>query len=101
MKQLSILFVLLLTQGAIQSQDLYDKIDKRMLNHRSKNKIPGMAYGISIDGKIVHQKAIGIADLRHNVPVKNQSVFNLASVTKQFTAAALVLLEQEGQFLLN
>ncbi|WP_158624838.1 serine hydrolase domain-containing protein [Gynurincola endophyticus] len=48
-------------------------------------------------GKIIYQKSFGIANRSPNTSLNDHSVFNLASVTKQFTAAAIVLLQKEGK----
>jgi CubicO group peptidase (beta-lactamase class C family) len=52
-------------------------------------------------GNIIYQKSFGIANRSFNAPLTDNSVFNLASVTKQFTAAAIVLLEREGKLSFN
>src|SRR5262249_52056908 len=58
---------------------------------------PGCAAAVSLNGDIVFEKAFGLADLEHNVPNTPQTIFESGSVAKQFTAAALVLLQQEGK----
>ncbi|MCO6511610.1 MAG: beta-lactamase family protein [Aridibacter famidurans] len=63
----------------------------------AENKVPGAAFAVSKNGKIIHSGAFGVADLRHGVPVKEETVFDLASITKQFVSAAILLLEQDGE----
>src|SRR5262245_6391946 len=58
---------------------------------------PGCAAAVSLNGETVFEKAFGLADLEHNVPNTPQTIFESGSVAKQFTAAALVLLQQEGK----
>lgn len=58
---------------------------------------PGCAAAVSLNGDVVFEKAFGLADLEHNVPNTPQTIFESGSVAKQFTAAALVLLQQEGK----
>lgn len=58
---------------------------------------PGCAAAVSLNGDMVFEKAFGLADLEHNVPNTPQTIFESGSVAKQFTAAALVLLQQEGK----
>src|SRR5687768_5113146 len=58
---------------------------------------PGCAAAVSINGEVVFEKAFGLADLEHNVPNTIQTIFESGSVAKQFTAAALVLLQQDGK----
>ncbi len=58
---------------------------------------PGCAAAVSLNGEKVFEKAFGLADLEHNVPNTPQTIFESGSVAKQFTAAALVLLHQDGK----
>jgi CubicO group peptidase (beta-lactamase class C family) len=58
---------------------------------------PGCAVGVSLNGEPVFQKAFGLAEMEHNIPNTAQTVFESGSVAKQFTAAAVVLLQQDGK----
>ena len=58
---------------------------------------PGCAAAVSLNGESVFEKAFGLADLEHEVPNTPQTIFESGSVAKQFTAAALVLLQQDGK----
>jgi CubicO group peptidase (beta-lactamase class C family) len=58
---------------------------------------PGCAAAVSLNGETVFEKAFGLADMEHNVPNTPQTIFESGSVAKQFTAAALVLLQQDGK----
>lgn len=58
---------------------------------------PGCAAAVSLNGETVFEKAFGLAELEHNVPNTAQTIFESGSVAKQFTAAALVLLQQDGK----
>lgn len=58
---------------------------------------PGCAVGVSLAGESVFEKAFGLAEMEHNVPNTAQTVFESGSVAKQFTASALVLLQQDGK----
>ena len=58
---------------------------------------PGCAVGVSLNGESVFEKAFGLAEMEHGVPNTAQTVFESGSVAKQFTAAALVLLQQDGK----
>ncbi|MCO6509829.1 MAG: beta-lactamase family protein [Aridibacter famidurans] len=58
---------------------------------------PGCAVGVSFEGNTVLRKAFGMAELEHKVPITIDSIFESGSVAKQFTAAALVLLEIDGK----
>jgi CubicO group peptidase (beta-lactamase class C family) len=58
---------------------------------------PGCTIGVVQGGTLTHARAFGLADLERGKPLDSRSVFNLASVSKQFTVFALLLLEQEGK----
>ncbi len=58
---------------------------------------PGAGVAIIEKGKVVFEKGYGLANLEYGVPVKPETVFHVASVSKQFTAMAVVLLEAEGK----
>src|ERR1044072_4047376 len=62
---------------------------------------PGCAAAVSLNGETVFEKAYGLADLEHNVPNTPQTIFEAGSVAKQFTAAAIVLLHQDGKLSLD
>jgi CubicO group peptidase (beta-lactamase class C family) len=62
---------------------------------------PGCAVGVSQDGQVVLEKAWGMADLEHAVPNRPDTIFEAGSVSKQFTAAAVLLLAREGKLSLD
>ncbi|MGH7483331.1 MAG: serine hydrolase, partial [Longimicrobiales bacterium] len=62
---------------------------------------PGCAVGIYRSGRLAFGKGYGMADLEHDVPITTRSVFRTGSVGKQFTAAAIALLAQEGRLSLD
>ena len=62
---------------------------------------PGCAAAVSLNGEVVFEKAFGLADMEFNVPNTAQTIFESGSVAKQFTAASLVLLQQEGKLSLD
>ena len=62
---------------------------------------PGCAISIMRDGQIVYKHAYGMANLDHNVIITTDTPFHVASISKQFTAASIVLLEQEGKLSLD
>jgi CubicO group peptidase (beta-lactamase class C family) len=62
---------------------------------------PGCAVGVAIDGQPVLTKAYGLADLEHDVKNAPDTIFEAGSVSKQFTAAAVLLLAREGKLSLD
>ena len=62
---------------------------------------PGCAAGVSRNGETVFQNAYGMANLEHDVPITPASIFHVASVSKQFTAMAILLLQADGKLSLG
>lgn len=62
---------------------------------------PGAAVSVLKDNKIVLKKGYGSANLEYNEPITPSTVFHIASVSKQFTAFAILLLEQDGKLSLD
>jgi CubicO group peptidase (beta-lactamase class C family) len=58
---------------------------------------PGCALGVYRDGKFVYSKGYGLANLEENVAITPQTVFDIGSTSKQFTAASILLLEKQGK----
>ena len=67
----------------------------------TKTGSPGCALGIYRDGKLFYAKGYGLANLEENVAITPQSVFDIGSTSKQFTAASILLLEKQGKLSIN
>ncbi len=66
-----------------------------------KRKIPGMAWGIVVDDKLVASGASGLINLDKKTPATTGSCFRIASMTKSFTAMAIMKLRDEGKLKLS
>ncbi|NQX52401.1 beta-lactamase family protein [Pedobacter panaciterrae] len=99
MKNLSvpIIIIFLFFANAVNGQSINKKKIDSILANLSKNNIPGVAVGIVQKEKLVYASGFGLADL--NTKRKNTSAtcFNICSVSKQFTAACIYLLEEQGK----
>jgi len=62
---------------------------------------PGVAVIVSKQGKILYKNSRGLANIELQVPLKTDTVFRLGSITKQFTAAAIMLLAEQGKLSIN
>lgn len=67
----------------------------------TNNDSPGCALGVSRDGNVVYQNGYGMANLELDVPITPASIFHVASVSKQFTAMAVMLLVRDGKLSLD
>ena len=72
-------------------------IDKAAAAAVAAGESPGLEVAVVKDGRAILVKSYGSANLEQHVPVSNNSVFRIGSVTKQFTAVALLLLAEEGK----
>jgi CubicO group peptidase (beta-lactamase class C family) len=63
--------------------------------------VPGIAYGIIIDGRVVHIGTAGLRNVETKAPVDTQTVFRIASMTKSFTALAILKLRDDGKLSLD
>ena len=79
------------------SQSQVDKVFARW--HTTTT--PGCAVGVGMKGRPVLERAYGMADLEHGVPNKPDTIFEAGSVSKQFTAAAILLLAKDGKLSLD
>ncbi|MEE8584812.1 MAG: serine hydrolase domain-containing protein [Acidobacteriota bacterium] len=89
-----------LAQPSDPSASLTEKVDAVFAEWDS-TRSPGCALAVMKEGEIVYKRAYGMANLDHDVPLAVDSVFHVASVSKQFTAAAVLLLAQEGKLSLD
>lgn len=78
-------------------KDLAASIDHVAAAAVASGESPGLEVAVVKDGRPVLVKSYGSANLEQHVPVSNDSVFRIGSVTKQFTAVALLLLAEEGK----
>ena len=78
------------------SKALEVKIDSIFSNYNDINK-PGASVAVVSNGEIIFKKGYGSANLEYDIPVTPSTVFHIASVSKQFTVYAILLLEQEGK----
>jgi CubicO group peptidase (beta-lactamase class C family) len=76
------------------------KVDA-FLSQWDKNDMPGCAVGVVKDGRLVYKRGFGMANLDYDVPNTPSTLFNLASMSKQFTAMSIALLAQQGKLSLD
>lgn len=67
----------------------------------SRSDSPGCSMAVTRDGRLLVERGYGMADLEQGIAIRPDTVFNMASVSKQFTAAAVVLLAQDGRLTLD
>jgi CubicO group peptidase (beta-lactamase class C family) len=80
---------------------LADQIDSYVAGEMNRLKIPGLAVAVIQRGKLVTAKGFGLANVEQAIQVKPETVFQSGSVGKQFTAALVMLLVEDGKLSLN
>ncbi len=80
-------------------KDTVSLIEKKLSVYQAQN--PGCQLSISRNGIVIFSRAWGMADLEHHIPLTTQSVIEAGSVSKQFTAAAILLLAQQKRISMN
>ena len=78
-----------------------DRLDDALLEEMKRRHVPGLSVLVLKDGKVIKEKGYGTANLEHGVPVTPQTVFQSGSIGKTFTAALILLLEQDGKLKLD
>jgi CubicO group peptidase (beta-lactamase class C family) len=87
-------------EAGISSQRL-QRIDIMVEEHVKKQFIPGAVVFIARNGKVVYHKAYGFSDTEKHVALKKDDIFRIASQSKAITALAVMMLWEEGKFLLD
>ena len=67
----------------------------------NNDNTPGGSVGVIKDGKLIFSKGYGMANLDYNIPNEPNTVFKIASTSKQFTAASIIILAQQGKLSLQ
>jgi CubicO group peptidase (beta-lactamase class C family) len=84
-----------------QIQDsVREKVDAIFEEYKSPST-PGCALALVKDGEIIYKKGYGTSNLEYGIPITSTSIFHVASISKQFTAAAIIMLSIEGKLSLN
>jgi len=78
---------------ALRSDSVFQRFDR--------TDSPGCALGVYQDGKVLYARGYGMASLEHGVALSPRSVLDIGSISKQFTAMAILMLEKEGKLSLD
>ena len=94
---LGAVFVLLATAAIVRAEVSFAEGATKHLRDATKGDTSGVAVLIARDGEIVFQGGFGLADLEKKTPVTVETKFRIGSITKQFTAAAVLRLAEQGK----
>jgi CubicO group peptidase (beta-lactamase class C family) len=93
-----LLLVLLATTAPA---DTLSRVEEFVRAEMAREKVPGVAVAVVDHGKVVMAEGYGWANVEHNVPVRPETVFQSGSLGKQFTAATVMTLVEEGKLALD
>jgi len=107
-RRLTLLAAALVTASSTASaQHIVGTRDARALRADSvfqrfdRTDSPGCALGVYQDGKVLYARGYGMASLEHGVALSPRSVLDVGSISKQFTAMAILMLQKEGKLSLD
>ena len=95
-----ILVTLISFAQAKADKQLINDLDQ-LINDRYKTVAPGCVILVAKKGKVIFEKAFGTANLELNVPMKTEMIFRIGSMTKQYTAIAILQLLEQGKISLE
>jgi CubicO group peptidase (beta-lactamase class C family) len=82
-------------------EQMIPEIDGLFERFQRERPTPGLVYGIVEDGRLVHVRSFGVQDLKQHRPVNSDTLFRIASMSKAFTALAVLKLRDEGEIQLD
>jgi len=101
---LFVLLLIFLSRSQLAAQTVSDtlsaKVDKLFSEWNGSGR-PGVAVGVVHGGKLIYAKGFGDADVETGAPITTETIFHVASISKEFTAYGIVLLAQEGKLSLD
>ena len=98
--QILILFLGVLSAITMNAQGLDTTIDQ-LLSEKYPAGEPGSTVLVAKDGKVIYRGAFGSANLELDVPMKPEHVFEIGSITKQFTSVSILMLMEQGKLSLQ
>lgn len=91
----------LTAQLAAPAPEALAELDRRVQAYMAEQNIPGGLVAVASRGRLVHLRTYGLADVELRAPVTDSTVFEIGSISKQFVAAAALLLVEEGRLALD
>jgi len=82
-------------------ESVLPEVDQLFRGYAVDKKIPGLIWGIVIDGRLAHVESVGVRDLASKDPITADTAFRIASMTKSFTALAILRLRDDGKLSLE
>ena len=79
----------------------FPEIERYLAGRMASDHLPGLAFGVVIDGELAYGQGLGVRDVSSNAPADLDTAFRIASMTKSFTALSILKLRDEGRLSLE
>jgi CubicO group peptidase (beta-lactamase class C family) len=99
--RLLLALLLLAPAAAAQTNTTVDSIDRYVRSELTRQRVPGMSVAVLRGDRVLLARGYGYANVEHHVAATDSSVYPVGSVSKQFTAAGIVMLSQQGRIRLD
>jgi len=96
-KKLSLIVILISFASFSVNANMSDLSKKIDLLFDDRSQKPGCAVGLVENGKYIHSKGYGLANIEHEIPIGMDTIFRIGSVSKQFTTMAIAILEEKDE----
>ncbi|MBQ4822841.1 serine hydrolase [Aquimarina sp. MMG016] len=90
------LLITFLYASTVTGQSIETQLDK-LFSEKYKTDTPGAAVIVAKKGEIIYHKAFGLSNMELGTPMKSDNVFEIGSITKQFTSVAILMLLEQGK----
>lgn len=100
MKSIYLFLLLFISSAILAKSNQQESVDNIFANWDKKDA-PGAGVGIFKGGEIIYARGYGMANLEYDIPIDADSVFRIGSTSKQFTAACIILLAEQGKLKLT
>ena len=100
-RTLVLLLAFLLYAALSASPAHADRVDDYVREQMRLRHVPGLAIAVVRDGRVIKESGYGLASVELDVPVSSSTVFEIGSISKQITAAAVMMLVEEGKVSLD
>jgi CubicO group peptidase (beta-lactamase class C family) len=93
--------LLFASTASAQTRAVVDSIDRFVRSELARQRVPGMSVAVLRGDSVLLARGYGYANVEHHVPATDSTVYEVGSVSKQFTAAAVVMLSEQGRLSLD
>ncbi|MFP3241199.1 MAG: serine hydrolase domain-containing protein, partial [Caldivirga sp.] len=79
----------------------YGRLEEFILNRMRESRLPGLSIGLIKNGELVYSRGFGFRDIERGLPATPGTIYGVGSITKSFTALAILKLAEEGRLCLQ